>query len=139
MTEASPKLAGGCHCGAIRFSIATDTVDFAGYCHCSICRRLSGAPVTAWIAIADGGYQLTAGTPTAYRSSDHGSREFCPRCGSQLLFRGNDGTLTVSTTALDDAEVAAVRPRIHIYTADRLGWFDTTDTLPRAAALPHDD
>ena len=38
---------GGCFCGAIRYAFLD--VFVAGYCHCSICRRMSGAPVIAWV------------------------------------------------------------------------------------------
>jgi hypothetical protein len=38
---------GGCFCCAIRYAFL-DVFD-AGYCHCSICRRTSGAPVIAWV------------------------------------------------------------------------------------------
>lgn len=129
-------LTGGCHCGAVRFAIAAGGVTIGGYCHCSICRRLSGAPVTAWVAVAEGAYAVTAGRPVTYRSSDHGGRDFCASCGSQLLYRGDDGTVTVSTTALDTPDDPAVAPQIHIYTGNRLPWFDTADELPRFAGLP---
>ena len=33
---------GDCYCGDIRFEVS-DIFD-AGYCHCSVCRQLSGAP-----------------------------------------------------------------------------------------------
>jgi hypothetical protein len=37
---------GGCFCGAVRFEL-TEILD-AGYCHCSNCRRFSGAPLLVW-------------------------------------------------------------------------------------------
>lgn len=132
----SPALAGGCHCGAVRFAIVAGGVIDAGYCHCGICRHLSGAPVAAWVAIADGAYAVTAGTPATYRSSPGGTRDFCPACGSQLLFRSDDGIVTVSTTAFDTPADPAVVPQYHIHVASRLPWFDTADTLPRLPAGP---
>lgn len=128
------SLEGGCQCGAIRFSIAAGGIEAAGYCHCGICRRLSGAPVTAWVATAVGAYSLGAGTPVIYRSSPDGAREFCAACGSQLLFRGSDGSITVSTTALDTPADPAVVPTFHIHAASRLDWFEIADALPRHPA-----
>jgi hypothetical protein len=43
------KLTGGCHYQAIRYEV--ESIFDAGYCHCSICRKLSGAPVLAWANI----------------------------------------------------------------------------------------
>ena len=36
----------GCLCGAVEFLIA-DALIFAGYCHCSDCRKCTGAPFSA--------------------------------------------------------------------------------------------
>ncbi len=42
-------LEGGCHCGAIRYRASA--VFDAGYCHCSICRRISGSAADKAAAI----------------------------------------------------------------------------------------
>lgn len=42
MTRSAETFAGGCSCGAVRFEIGE--IFDAGCCHCSICRRMSGAP-----------------------------------------------------------------------------------------------
>ncbi|TXG79487.1 MAG: GFA family protein, partial [Rhodocyclaceae bacterium] len=36
---------GACHCGACRDEIELDTLDDIANCHCTICRRTSGAPL----------------------------------------------------------------------------------------------
>lgn len=125
-------LAGHCHCRAITFTVAADALLGSGYCHCSICRRLSGAPVNAWVAVEPAALEV-AGAPAWYRSSDHGRRAFCPACGTQLWFAMDDGSvITVNATTFDDPEAAALRPQLHIFHDDRLGWFETADALPRS-------
>ena len=51
---------GGCYCGDIRFEVS-DIFD-AGYCHCSICRRLSGAPAIVWASAPTHSFRLTQGS-----------------------------------------------------------------------------
>ena len=63
----SRPITGGCFCGAIRW--AASTVFDAGYCHCSVCRRRSGAPVFAFVRFREGDFQLVKGGPKAFSSS----------------------------------------------------------------------
>jgi hypothetical protein len=130
------NLVGGCHCGAIRFAVPPEAILGTGYCHCSICRRLSGGPVNAWVAINPAELAVT-GTPALYRSSVQGVRAFCPACGGQLWFRPDDGAyLTLNATGFDDPEAGALRPAMHIFAANRLCWFEVADALPRYPAAP---
>jgi hypothetical protein len=32
-------------------------------------------------------FRFLSGTPSSFRSSDHGTRTFCPHCGTPLTFR----------------------------------------------------
>lgn len=130
------EFGGGCHCGAVRFTIPTAAILATGYCHCSICRRLSGSPVNAWVAVAPEALALT-GAVARYRASAAGERGFCQSCGTQLFYAPDDDTyLTLNATGFDTPEAEPLRPAVHIYTADRLCWFDTTDTLPRLPGAP---
>ena len=124
-------LRGGCHCGTIRFAVPPAAILGTGYCHCSICRRLSGGPVNAWVAVDPARLTVT-GTPSLYRSSPTGVRAFCPACGSQLWFRPDDGSfVTLNATGFDDPEAHVVRPGVHIFDGNRLCWFEVADELPR--------
>lgn len=125
-------LAGRCHCGAVRFSVDDKALLGTGYCHCSICRRLSGGPVNAWVAVHPAALTVT-GEPAWYRSSERGRRAFCPACGTQLWFSPDDGGyVTLNATGFDDPEAVVLRPAMHIFDGDRLSWFDTSDSLPRS-------
>jgi hypothetical protein len=123
-------LEGGCLCGAVRYRITAAPHD-AGYCHCRMCQRSAGAPVVPWLVMASDGFAWTRGEPAVYRSSAAMERLFCPTCGSQVAARAPAAPHLVEVTlaTLDDPE--AVRPDHHIWTASRIGWFDTRDDLPR--------
>ena len=123
-------LEGGCLCSAVRYRISAEPID-AGYCHCRLCQRSTGAPVVSWLSMASEGFAWTKGEPAVYRSSAEAERLFCPTCGSQMVFRviAEPQLLDVTLASLDDPE--AIRPDHHIWTASRIGWFDTRDDLPR--------
>ena len=126
-------LAGGCLCGAIRYQISAEPRS-ADYCHCRMCRRAAGAPVVARLTVANEAFAWTTGAPAVYRSSPNAERFFCPKCGTQLALRDEPDYLDVTLASLDTPEAA--RPRYHIWTASRIGWFDTADDLPRYPGSP---
>ena len=122
-------LEGGCLCGAVRYRIEATGID-AGYCHCRICQRSAGAPVLAWMTVSAPAFAYSRGVPTVYRSSEHGRREFCAQCGTQLVFRRAPArTVDVTLASLDDP--ALIAPAYHIWCGSRIPWFETGDELPR--------
>ena len=133
---------GGCHCGAVRYAADPAAVADAGICHCSICRRSSGAPMLAWAFLAESGFRLLRGAPKSYRSSPDCKRQFCETCGCQLFYRqpGAAG-IGIHTATLDDPDLLPFRPRLHMCVADRLGWVRLADGLPEYPTnhLPHPD
>ena len=122
-------LEGGCFCGFVRYA-TDDAPSHETLCHCSICRRTSAAPCVAWFTVAASSLRLTSGEPASFRSSEHGTRSFCPRCGTPLTFRSDHtpGEIDLSTCSLDDPE--AVPPRDHTQTGTRLSWARLCDGLP---------
>ena len=123
---------GGCLCGALRFRAEVRPID-AGYCHCTLCRRSTGAPVLAWASFPVAEFRYTKGQPTRYPSSAWGHREFCNECGTQIGYRKTDGaaTIDVNLGCMDDP--SEFPPKYHIHAANRISWFDTLDDLPRHA------
>jgi hypothetical protein len=135
---AAEHLVGGCLCGAVRYEIARvfDVI----YCHCSRCRKATGAPILACAYVERDAFRLTRGRPLAYASSAEGDRCFCGECGSALYFEGRGGRYySVHVGTLDDPE--QVPPRIHQCIETRLGWLALEDDLPRVKGntLPHPD
>ncbi|MFP8967971.1 GFA family protein [Pokkaliibacter sp. CJK22405] len=125
----STALKGGCLCGAIRYQLDT-APHSAGYCHCRMCQRASGAPLVAWMTIANNQFRYTKGEPGVYHSSSRSQREFCPYCGTQLVFR-TDGAERVDVTlsSLDNSD--KVKPAYHIWHDSKPQWLHLGDLLPR--------
>jgi hypothetical protein len=123
-------LRGGCFCGAVRYE--ADAVPYhLTNCHCSICRRTTGAPFVAWFSVPRAAFRFVHGTPKTFRSSANAQRSFCPACGSQLTFASDQapGEIDVTTCTLDDP--GRVPPEDHTYFADKVAWVETGDGLPR--------
>ncbi len=122
-------LRGGCFCGFVRYE-AQGAPDHETFCHCSICRRTSGAPVVAWFTVPAEGFRITDGAPATFASTEHGTRSFCPRCGTPLTFASSrlPDEIDVTTCSLDEPE--ALPPRDHTRTSAKLPWLELGDGLP---------
>lgn len=125
----STVLEGGCHCGALRYRVEGDLSDVA-HCHCSICRRTSGAPVLTWLTVPRSGFHWLQGTPRRYTAPSSCVRCFCGECGAQvaLLTQRCPDIVDVTVGTLDEPE--QVRPRGHVWLDSRLSWLHLDEHLP---------
>ncbi|MGA7298478.1 MAG: GFA family protein [Rhodanobacteraceae bacterium] len=119
---------GRCACGAIRYVARSEPIK-PHYCHCETCRRITGAPVSAWVNFVKSGFEWLDREPSWYRSSPGMQRGFCGSCGSTLCTVEDDGYVCVSIASLDRA--AEIAPRYHIYWQHALPWLSQDDALPR--------
>lgn len=127
---------GGCHCGAVRYEVSGEPLHVA-LCHCSDCRKSSGAPMVAWAAFTDDQFKLVEGEPVTFNSSGSAMRSFCPKCGSGLYYRNAEflpGIVDIQSATLDDPE--AMPPGAHIQTAERLAWMENAHSLPAFERFP---
>ncbi|WP_052024485.1 PAS domain S-box protein [Acidovorax sp. CF316] len=93
----------------------------AAVCYCETCRRASGGAGMVWVG-GDRGTLRVYGALHTWRSSDHGARQLCPECGSQL-FRLEDaqpGVVEVAVGTLDDA--SAIRSTHSAFANQRPRW-----------------
>ena len=123
---------GGCACGTVRYALRSAPFD-AGWCHCRICQRVSGAPAMVFASVPTGDFAFIAGAERVKRfaSSEFGHRQFCGDCGSPLTIAVEFQPVTIdfAIATLDDPD--AVAPGFHIFRASRVAWFETADDLPR--------
>jgi len=131
--------AGGCHCGAVRYEVDGEPLHQA-LCHCSDCRKSSGAPMVAWAAFREEAFKVTQGKAKTINSSGASHRSFCPECGTGLYFRNAEalpGIVDIQAVTLDDPE--AFPPQAHIQVAERLDWMKEAHTLPAFERFPSPD
>jgi len=124
------RLLGGCFCGELRYEAGGAPFNEL-LCHCTICRRTTGAPMVAWFSAPRERFRWVRGQPAQFRSTPVAVRSFCPRCGTQLTFAHDEfpDEVDVTTASLDDPH--AVPPRAHIFARSRLQWVRLDDGLPR--------
>lgn len=130
-------LAGGCHCGAVRYEML-EKPERHSLCHCTDCRRSAGAPAVAWAILPEDRLRVTKGTPRVRASSDHARRHFCGDCGTGLFYASAaifPGMIDVQSATLDDPD-AIPGPSEHIQTAERIGWMHEAHHLPDFERYP---
>lgn len=130
------KLSGGCHCGAIRYRMSPNLMHHA-LCHCSDCRRHSGAPMVGWALIQASDLEVD-GSPKIYASSADGRRHFCGNCGTSLFYSNEaifPGLIDVQSATLDDGN-AITPPGAQIQLAERLHYMDDLASMPRFDRYP---
>jgi hypothetical protein len=124
-------LYGRCLCGAVEYRIP-DALAYAGYCHCSDCRRFSGSAFSAYGGVQATDFVLTKGYDciTRYAKSEHTVLAFCRSCGSSLYAeKPSRGMIHVRLGTLD--EVPTLTPQAHSFVGSKAGWFDVCDDLPQ--------
>jgi hypothetical protein len=122
-------LKGGCFCGRIRYE-TTAAPFHETNCHCSICRRTSGAPFVTWFSVPRSEFRLVSGEPARFESTAAATRSFCPHCGTALTFEHGDfpDEIDVTTCSLDRPEL--VPPKDHTWTSSKVTWLKLPNELP---------
>ncbi len=116
---------GSCFCGRVKYRISAPA-KFVAHDHCSMCRRIAGAPFVTWCGVPEGQFAMVAGEGalSTFASSEHATRQFCSTCGSHLFFRSTrwPGEVHVTLATLDKPE--GLVPMVHVYYSDRAPWLD---------------
>jgi len=123
-------LAGECFCRAVRYAVA-DAFAYALNCHCSNCRRTTGAAFKPFAGIARDQLGIVDGEDNLLIVGDAAGHDaHCGTCGSLLysVVRGG-GFVHVAMGTLIDAP--SIRPSAHIFVGSKASWFTIVDQLPQ--------
>ena len=120
---------GGCLCGAVRYRVTGEPMG-SMVCHCQTCRRVSGAPVVAWVTFPTAQFQLLRGQPSEFHSSAPVRRTYCAACGTPLAYEHADGAgfVDITTCSLDNPNLFP--PTHHSWLSHDLAWVRFGDGLP---------
>ncbi|MEO8529621.1 MAG: GFA family protein [Deltaproteobacteria bacterium] len=77
---------GHCLCGAVSFTVR-DLAPAYGVCHCKMCQRWAGSALFGITVRADQIEIHGEENVASYRSSEHATRSWCSKCGSNMWFR----------------------------------------------------
>jgi len=129
--NATPRtLAGSCFCRAVQYAVA-DAFAYAVNCHCSNCRRTTGAAFKPVAGIARDHLRITKGANNLLVYGEPtGNDTHCATCGSLLFSVVRDGAYVhIAMGTLIDAP--SIRPDKHIFVGSKAPWFTITDDLPQ--------
>jgi hypothetical protein len=115
------RATGQCLCGAFRYTLKGQPVSVLE-CHCSICRRQSGAASVVYA------YHrrdvIFSGSLKYYRSSEIATRGFCTDCGSPISYEGDDDLEFIWLTAGTHDDPGSLPQREHVYVENKLAWVE---------------
>ena len=121
---------GSCLCKTVRFEI--DKVMALTHCHCSNCRKLTGAAFATYAHVKDKYFRFLAGEEAIvqFESSEGSFRKRCSICGCPAPGKVPYlETVSVPAGLLDDDP--GVRPILHVFVSSCAPWWTIADDLPR--------
>ena len=134
MENADPRLLSGrCLCGAVEYEVA-DAFGYALNCHCSQCRRATGAAFKPFAGIERNKLRIKRGETNLliYGDGDgEGAHDaHCRKCGSLLYSVVREGKFVHVTlgTLVDEP---SIRPTAHIFVGSKAAWYTIADDLPQ--------
>ena len=126
-------IAGGCRCGAVRYTLAVDAMPGSYACHCTICQRATGSsfahqmPVTE-SALAVEGELTDVVLPTL--SGGLSVQRYCAKCLTRIYNTnsGRPGLAIVRAGTVDGSE--GLSPRLHIFISTKQPWIVLPEGAP---------
>ena len=127
-------IAGGCRCGAVRYTLAVDAPPPVYCCHCLDCQTWSGSAFAEQAVVAEDAIAVE-GQVTEYRftnPSGSTSRQFlCGICHARLYNTNSarPGLAVVRAGTLDASD--GLMPRAHIWVKRKQAWIGIADDVPQ--------
>ena len=123
-------LTGECYCRTVRFEVA-DQFAYAMNCHCSNCRRTTGAAFKSFAGIPHDRLRIVRGGDLRMIVGDDTTHDaHCACCGSLLYSQVREGQwVHVAMGTLVDAP--SIRPSAHIFVGSKAPWYEIVDNLPQ--------
>jgi len=125
-------LEGSCLCGAIRYRVDGEVGPIMN-CHCSQCRKASGAAFATNASVAKSEFSFVSGEDQLgrFESSPGQFRCFCSQCGSPLikLVAAKPDEVRIRLGTLDSDPGG--KPKGHFLVSEKAPWTVITDDLPQ--------
>jgi hypothetical protein len=127
-------IAGGCHCGAVRYTLALDQLPAIYCCHCRGCQSWSGSAFTEQAPVREDALSVV-GPVVEYsfiNPSGSTSRQFvCGTCHTRVYNTNSarPGLAIVRAGTLDCS--GELVPRAHIWTKRKQPWIVIAGDVPQ--------
>lgn len=124
------QFSGRCYCGQCSLRV-NQRPSAVVYCHCDDCRRVSGAPVSVYVAFDDASVTFESGDFQTSSLTPGVTRTFCSACGSPIAGRYDylPEKVFLLVGILDQAD--ELEPQLHAHHSSRLCWFELDDELEK--------
>ena len=125
------NIKGGCLCDSVSFLI-TDDLMYAGYCHCSECRRWTGSAFSVTGGVNESKFTLVKGEAclSSFKKGENSIAYFCKNCSSIVYGKvPAHNMIFVMLGTLEESP--SLKPQWHIYTDSKLDWYQINDDLPQ--------
>jgi len=119
---------GECNCGSVAFEIDAKLSDVY-VCHCSICRRSSGASGMAVVIVDNARFRWTRGEELVTHWQKPGTeweKWFCRICGSPVPGRNDDSRMFVPAALIAEGG-ESLRVMHHIWVDSKAVWDEIGD------------
>jgi len=136
-------IAGGCRCGAVRYTLAVDAMPGTYACHCTICRRSTGASFAHQMPVREEVLAVTGALTAAEMPTLSGglsTHRHCAKCLTRIynINTAWPGVAIVRAGTIDGSETLS--PRFHIYISTKQPWIALPDDVPAfAEAAPREE
>lgn len=133
-------LRGGCACGGATFEARSGREFQTQHCYCNLCRRLSGSAAQTWVPVGRDGFHWTCEDSVELRrTTSHGQRHVCTRCGGALtiIYDSQPDAVWPAAGSLEDSSLpedvgGSLCRAIHICCSMMQPWYRLPlDGLPR--------
>lgn len=136
MTEAH----GSCMCGQVKYAVLGLIVQIVA-CHCSLCRRMTGAAFSSYVVVKADQFAITHGQDmlASYAVTERTTRHFCTICGTPI-YNSNPhtyrGLAMLYLGTIQKHEDLA--PRINIFCESKLQWVNVNESSKSFPRTPRD-
>lgn len=123
-------IGGACLCGSVRMTAVGEPAGVAA-CHCTACRKHSGAPCAVFVDYRIEQISLSGVSLTLYESSPGVRRGFCGICGSTISYQGDNlpDMIHLHIGLFDDP--ARFQPQVQENKDGKLPWLHISTSNPR--------
>jgi len=114
---------GKCNCGEVVFKISNQIKDIY-FCHCSICRRNTGANGIAVVVTANESFSWLQGEEyiKTWNNPEHDwQTSFCTHCGSSLPGKNDDQRMYIPAGLLPN-DITGLKVKHHIWVGSKACW-----------------
>jgi len=130
-------LKGSCLCGGVHYE-AQGPILWMARCHCTQCRKASGAEFATNGSVKADTFRVTSGAEllAEYEWTPGRARVFCRRCGSPLFKRdaSHPEQVRLRLGGLDTE--FEERPLAHVWVSEKPAWSEIADALRQFDQAP---